>query len=184
LVAVAPLAWGLYKHPDLLATWLGLPSAMPSLIEVAKNIAAVPYHLVVANNAPAENWLGRAPLLDAFSAVAFAVGGYLLLRKIRLLRAPLWITILLLGVVLVGLNGPVSVGVLLPFMYVLVAAGVGYLLDQWLTVFPRNPIAKSLGISVLSIVIGLVCWFNIQHYFIGWPHARATHEVFSLHDQR
>jgi hypothetical protein len=180
LAAMVPLGWAIYKDMDLLFTWLGLPATFPNIVDVLKNIAAVPYHLIVANSSQPTLWLGRAPVLDVFSAGMFVMGTYLYLRTIRLLRTPLFITILVLGIILIGLGGPVSLSVIMPFVYLVAAAGIGYLLSQWLTVFPRNPIAKSLGILLIASVVGLVGVYHFYHYFIGWPEAQATHDVYNV----
>jgi hypothetical protein len=63
---------------------------------------------------------------------------------------------------------------------VIAAAGISYLLDKWFEVFPRNPIARAIGWIALGLVVVLACSFHVTHYFIGWPHASATHEVYTI----
>jgi hypothetical protein len=67
----------------------------------------------------------------------------------------------------------------MPIIYLVVAAGIAHLLNQWFSVFPRNPIARTIGWSLIGIVLVLVCSFHLVHYFVGWPQASATHEVFT-----
>jgi hypothetical protein len=183
LVAAAPLGWALYKDPGLIMTWLGLPSTIPPVMDIVERIVSIPYHLVVANSDSPATWLGRAPLLDAFSAVMFLVGCYVYARNVRLLRTPLFITLAIICIVIIGLGGAISLDVLMPFIYLVIAAGIGYFLDLWLTVFPRNPIAKSIGLLFAGLTIGLACVYHSNHYFVGWPAAQATQQAYSANKQ-
>lgn len=178
--ALTPLVWAIYKDTSLLMPWLGLPNEWPNLITVAKNLLAIPYNLFVANNASAATWLGKAPILDVFSGAMFVVGCYVYLKRLRLSRTPLIITMLVVGIILAALGGPVSIGVIAPFVYLVAAAGAGYLLYQWFNVFPRNPIARGLGVFAFTVVLCLALAYHLNHYFIGWPQATATHESHTI----
>jgi hypothetical protein len=86
----------------------------------------------------------------------------------------------ILGAVLFALGGPVPFTVLVPIAYLFVVAGIAYLLHEWLSVFPRNPLARSLGYGVLALAVTLSCTYNLRAYFIAWPHSRTTVTTFHV----
>lgn len=178
LVTLGPLAWALYKQPAFIKPWLGLPSEWPNLLEAGRNLLEVPFHLFVHNEANPAVWLGTAPILDIFSITMFVLGGYLYLRHVKLGRTSLFIAIAAMMALLMALGGSVTFTVIMPFIYLVVAAGVSYLLSQWFQVFPRNPIARSIGITVMCLVVGVVYAYHLTHYFVGWPGAQATHDTY------
>jgi hypothetical protein len=180
VAALAPMGWAIYHNHDLAWRLLGLPEQWPSLLTIAENILKVPYHLFIHGPQNPEAWLGTAAILDAFTLTMFALGCYLYVQHFKLLRTPLFILITVVTAVLVSIGGPVSLSVIIPFMYVIAAAGISYLLDKWFEVFPRNPIARAIGWIALGLVVVLACSFHVTHYFIGWPHASATHEVYTI----
>ena len=106
------------------------------------------------------------------------LGIYAYYNKRKLDRTKLIAGVLVLGTVLIGLQGSVSMILLAPFVYLLITAGVAYLLDQWLTVYPRNPLARFIGVSLIILTVGLSCLFNLRHYFVAWPNAPATKQVY------
>lgn len=180
LAAIAPLGWALYKHHDLLMPLLGLPNDWPTPLAMLENLIRVPFHLLVHNEANPVSWLGTAPILDVFCLTMFAVGSFIYLKKIRLLRTPLFLSLFALTVLLMAIGSVVTFTVLIPFIYLIIAAGVSRIIDLWLKTFPRNPIARTVGWIAIILVVGLACSYQLTHYFIGWPEAAATHEVFTI----
>lgn len=180
VIALVPLGWALYKHPNLLLPLLGLPSSFPAPLQLAENMLKVPFHLVVHNAPNPATWLGTAPIFDVFSLTMLVLGGYVYLRHIRLARTRIFIILFIIMTILVALDGGMTFTVIMPFLYLVIAAGISQLLTQWFTVFPRNPIARTLGWLGISIVVLLACSYHLTHYFIGWPEAAATHEVFTI----
>ncbi len=177
-IIIAPIIWSLYKTPSLILPYLGLPQQMPHVFEILKNVIRFPYNVLVhAPDNPAL-WLGRAPLLDAFSTAMFALGGYLYLRQYKLGRTPVFLSVILLTLVLSSFGGYVTFSVVIPFIYVLIAVGTSYLFDTWLMTFPRNPIARTTGWVLMTALLAVVVSYHLNHYFIGWPSADATAEVF------
>lgn len=182
LAALAPLGLALYKDHSLIRQWLALPSNWPNPWEMIQNLLGVPYHLLVRNEANPVMWLGNAPVLDVFCLVAFGLGVYLYLRRVRLARTRIFLSVLLLTLGLVTIGSSITVSVLVPFMYLVIAAGAAYLLTMWFAVFPRNPIARSIGWIIVGIVVVASLGYQTTHYFIGWPQAQATHDVFTAKD--
>lgn len=174
MAALTPLGSALYQNHDLIKTYFGLPQTLPEPVQVARNIANVPIELFARGPNNPGRWLGRMPLLNLFATVMFVVGVYAYIKKRKLDRTPFTVFVFIAGTVLVAIGGPVSVSLLLPFVYVVVAGGIALLLQQWRTVFPRNPFARTTGTILLTIVTVLAAYQGIRHYFIAWPNTPET----------
>jgi hypothetical protein len=161
-----------------LGNWLGLPAHIATPFNLAKQFIAVPVHLFIRGPQYPQLWLGRAPLLDIFSLVACLIGIYFYATHWRAARSRLLGLLAIAGIILVSLGGPVSLSLLVPLLYIALAAGLTYLLREWLAVFPHNPLARGLGIGLLVLVVGLSCMYNLRAYFVAWPHNHTTQATF------
>ncbi len=179
LAALAPIGWTLYQQPELVKTYFGLPQAFPEPIEVVKNIANIPTQLFVRGPNDPETWLGRLALLNIFSIVMFVAGGYVYIKRRKLDRT--WFTafVFIVSGLLVSLGGPVNLAIVLPFIYLVIASGLALMLQQWFTVFPRNPFARSAGAILMTIVVLLAAYNGFSQYFIAWPNTPETKAVFT-----
>ncbi len=169
-----------HHHADLLR-WLGLPSHFAAPIAIVKNIGLVFEQLFVRGPNNPVLWLGRTPLMDVFTLVACLLGIYFYVRHWRAGRARLLGGFMIIGAVLIGLGGPVSLSLLVPLLYILAATGIAYLLHEWLTVFPINPLARGLGIGLIMLAVALSSAYNLRAYFVAWPHNPATQAAFNRH---
>lgn len=178
---LAPLGWAIYRTPALAKVVVGLPATgWPQPLGVLRHIAEVPLQLFLRGPLQPEHWLGRLPVLDAFSLAMVFLGSFVYIKHRHLVRTQLMAVILLLGSVLTGLGGAVSLSIIVPFIYILAAAGMGLLLDRWYGVFPRNPIAQTVGLGLVSMAVLATCWYGYRHYFVAWPAAPATQPIFSV----
>ena len=184
LALLFPLVWSILKHPRLAETFIGLPGTFPQFPHISTifhNLVNIPIQLFYTHSSVTSD-LGTPALLtlDSFAIVMFIFGSYLYLKHFKLVRTNFLIAIFVIACVLIGLGG-MSVTVLLPFIYMIIAAGISYLLGQWLDVFPRNVFARSTGIVLLSFVIALCCTYNLRRYFVAWPTSTTTRGIFSHH---
>lgn len=161
-----------------LKLWLGLPVHFASPIQFLKHFIAVPTHLFIRGPQYPNVWLGKAPILDVFTLVACCIGIYFYATHLRAGRSRLLIALAIAGWILVALAGPVGLSVLVPLLYVAVAAGIAYLLHEWLQVFPLNPLARGIGLTLVSLAVVLACTYNLRAYFIAWPHNAETKATF------
>lgn len=181
IIALIPLGLAIYHDPELAKIYAGFPAnGWPMPLDVLRNMAEVPIHLFFQGPVDPERWLGKLPVLDFFTIAMFFLGAYLYLRNAKLKRVWLVASVLLVGTALIGLGGGVTLTILLPFVYIVAAAGVGCMLDRWTAVFPRNVIARSFGYGMLCVAVATVFWYSIRHYFVAWPHAAATKGVYAL----
>lgn len=181
IAGLLPLGWKMYQTPSLIKTWLCLPANWNQPLHFIHNLIDIPLAIFVRGQTNPETWLGRMPLLSVFSIIAFILGSYVFYRQFKLARAKLFVGLAILGSVVIALSdGKIPLTALVPFVYVIVGVGASYLMGLWLDVFPRNPIARALGMSLFALVIGLACIYNMRSYFVAWPQASVTRAVFNL----
>ncbi len=177
IVWIPLLVFDLIKFGGFM-TWLGLPSHWVGPVAFIKEFVAVPVHLFVRGPRYPQIWLDSAPLLDVFTLVVCAIGIYFYATHFKASRTRMLGGFTVLGLILVGLGGPVGLSLLVPLLYVAVATGIAYLLHDWLQVFPNNPLARGLGIGLVCLAISLSCIYNLRAYFIAWPHNATTKVTF------
>lgn len=179
LALLFPLGWSIAKHPKLAETFIGLPQPFPSPGDILHNLLAVPRDLFYAHSSSLTGGgVTSLMTLDVLGIVLFIFGIYLYCKHLRLSRTLFLLGIAIVGSILIGL-GSMPIGVLLPFVFVVIAAGMAYFLDQWLSVFPRNIFARSTGIALLSIVIALSCIYNLRRYFVALPNIAQVKTTYT-----
>jgi hypothetical protein len=178
LLVLLPLVIVGLEQPVSLLSYFGLPDRLLGWQELVSRLVTIPEQLFVRGPDDASLWLGRLALLDAFTAAMFIMGLYASYFRLRLDRTKLLLFGLAAGSLLI-VAGTAMMSILLPFVYILVAAGIAFMLQQWFTVFPRNPLARSLGWALISVAVVASCYYNLSHYFIAWPNAPATQAAFS-----
>jgi hypothetical protein len=176
--ALAPMLYTFVRSPNLLLPWLGAPASWPSWQTLLHQFVDTGLALIYHGPHDPQLWLGRLPLLDALGLFALLAGIFFYARHIRATRAQMLLGSFILGIVLISLGGEVRMSVVLPIVYLVIAGGVAYVLHFWLGVFPRNPLARTIGITVVVAVIGLSCFYNLKQYFIAWPHNPETVAVY------
>lgn len=179
VIGLVPLVWAGIGAPRELLLAAGLPNHLPNLKTLGENLIGIPEQFFVRGPNDAVRWLGRLPLLDIFSSAMLVLGLYSLRYHLKVIRIQLLVGSSLLLALLITLGGPVTLTVLTPAVYISIAGGVAFMLQQWFTVFPRNPIARTIATSLMSISILLVSYYHISHYFIAWPQTPATKQAFS-----
>jgi hypothetical protein len=159
-------------------TWLGLPAHLPNVAHFFRHLLEVLLQLFVRGPNNSELWLAKAPVLDIFTLVMCGLGIYFYASHVKAFRARMLASYFVLGVILISLGGSVGLSLLVPLLYIAAAAGIAYLLHDWLRVFPRNPLARGLGIGLVCLAVALASTYNLRAYFVAWPHNPAAHASF------
>ncbi|HEX7368138.1 MAG TPA: hypothetical protein VF261_00595, partial [Candidatus Saccharimonadales bacterium] len=182
IILLAPLGYALWQTPLLTREWLGLPAHFASISTIVGRLADSLYYLFIHGPREPALWLDRLPVLTIFGMLMFAAGVIFYARHILAPRTRLLLVLFIIGAVLFALGGPVGYSSIIPIVYLVITGGVGYVLHEWLGVFPRNPLARSVGFAILAIAIALNCVYGFRAYFIAWPHNSATTAAF--HERR
>lgn len=177
-ILVAPLIFAISRNPHLGLTVLGVSWPLPGLQSLLHNLASVP--LAFFGRAPLNpsHWLGRLALLDVFSMSMFALGAYSFYLRRQLSLTKVVVGIILLGWALVGFGAGITYTILLPAVYLIIAAGVNLMMEQWFAVFPRNPLARALGVVLLTVAVCSAIGYQGFRYYVAWQHAPETKAAY------
>jgi hypothetical protein len=178
LIILAPLARAVVLHPSVGLEVLGLPSRLPAIQTLWHNIIHIPGSFILSAPYDPVRWLGHLPLLDIFCVVMAIFGAYSLRFRMKEVRSQLVVGGGVILFVLVALGG-IPITVLFLPIFVLIADGIAFLLQQWFTVFPKNPFARVVATTTISLTVLFVSFYHINHYFIAWPQNPATRAAYS-----
>jgi hypothetical protein len=181
LLLLLPLGWGIGHHWHLIFSVLGLPMHVPGAVATLKHLADVPLNLFVRGPLQPGIWVGRSAVLDVFESALFLFGVYSYWQHRRLARFASLVSVFVATTMLTALGGPVTLSLLVPFVYLVMATGLTFLLGEWLSVFPRNPIARGLGLTIVVVAVLISCGYQLNRYFVAWPHMPATKAAYALH---
>lgn len=181
VLLLLPLGWGIYKDHHIINDLLALPRAFPAPLQILKNLLQVPKQLIWYVPSSPETWLDNIPRLNVFLIAMLIVGCYSYFYRSRLDRSKMLAGTLIVASILVGLNGPTFISLLVVPIYLVIAGGVALMLQRWFKVFPKNPLARSIGIIIIVSVIVLSVAFDLKQYFIAWPNSPATRVTYNKH---
>jgi hypothetical protein len=182
IAILGPLIHGLVLSSAVLKQWLGITpgsgSSVLSMPAILHNFVDVPRSLLLSSSFDAAHWLGHLPLLSAFEIAMLLLGASFYITHIRATRTRLIIVLTAVAWGLISIMGINAITLVVPLIYLLVAAGVAYILHVWLKVFPNNPVARSLGIGIIMFTVLLTSVYQTRSYFVAWRYDTATIQAF------
>lgn len=178
ILLLLPLVRAIAFDVNVLKQLIGWPLTF-NAVSFLKELVYVPVSLFVRSEPSPIYNLGRLPLLDVFSAAMLILGIYAYTVRFGLVRTKILIAFGIITSLLIALDTPVSIIIIIPVVYAIIAGGLTLLLEQWYTVFPNNPIARSIGTLVLCIAIATTCFYHLNRYFIAWSNSPVTRETFT-----
>lgn len=178
LLLLSPLLFALSRDSEILHQFLGWTGSLrPD--HILRTLAQVPYLLLVRGPSNPSIWIARLPLLDAFTAAMALLGIYAYFFKGRLDRTRVLASSAIASIGLVVIGGPERIILMLPIIYLLAVAGVALMLQRWFTVFPKNPLARTIGVTLITLAIGTSAYYNLSQYFVAWPARPATKTMYN-----
>jgi hypothetical protein len=177
---VAPLLVAMALHPHVARVALGLPANIHAISHIPRSLLDTVLAIGVRSNGDPTLWVGHSPLLNVLELVLGGLGAYYYVYRERTTRSLLLAGTLTGGIVLASVGGSVSIACIVPVLYLLVASGLHHFVTEWLTVFPRNPIARGTGLAIVCAMLFFSMFYQMRSYFIAWPHNTQTREVFTV----
>jgi len=165
----------------LVPLWLGLPRqlSLHTLSQLPQSMVTTLSFIGWRAPTRPEIWLGDVPLLNVFLLAMLAAGVFFYARHWQASRTRMLGSYLVLCILLVSL-GRASIGLVAPLLYLIAVAGIAYVLQFWLRVFPRNPLARGFGIGLMTVLVALSCYFGVVQYFVAWPNNPAVKQVYQI----
>lgn len=178
LILAAPLAVGAVLRPRLILPLLGIPDSFPKLAQLAGNLIDIPKNLVYQGPADPVSWLPNTPFIDFFGLIMLVLGLYALRFSFGLDRIKTLVGLLVVSVILIVIGSAETI-ILQPLVYLAIASGIAFMLQQWFTVFPRNPVARLIAIAVITGAVGMSGFYQLSHYFIAWRLSPEVRQAYS-----
>lgn len=183
LATIAPLIYSFSLKQRQIIEWLGFNENQTlSWSQVGSNFADIPRQLFISGIDEPLLWLGGTPVLDIFMIAMLGLGFYAYRAGRYPAREKLVLGALIISVILIGAGNIVSLSLIIPLLFIVIANGLAYMLQSWFTVFPQNPFARTLGVLLLTAAVGLSCFYQAQRYFIAWPQAQSTQSALNQKD--
>lgn len=177
IALLIPLVRSLILHPNLILEWLAIPSIF-NLTIFLRNLIMVPASLIVRSPFDPVYNLGRLPYLDILTIALLILGIYAFLLRYSLVRTRMLIGAICIAWLLIATQNELRINLLLPLIYLMVAGGIMFMLQQWYSVFPKNPIARMSAIVMILAVVSISLFYNSTRYFVAWSNNPITNKVF------
>jgi hypothetical protein len=181
-ILTLPLFISFFIDSSYILTLLGVDGLVISIPTLVLNAGTIVASIFFINTTSSPIGLGRLPFLDIFSLFMFLLGVYYFERRLSLKRSKLLFGGLAMGIIICSLSefNVMRVSLLLPLVYIFVSAGVHESISRWLAVFPRNPIARTVGIVVLSAALGFTSFYHLTRTFIARPGNPETRSFYTI----
>ncbi len=173
-----PLLYAVFKYPNQVVALAGYSSDL-TLLQFCKNLASIPVDVFINGPNTPSTWVVGTPILDIFTATMFLLGFVAYIRGHHPLRMRLLVGYLVLSSLLVAL-GVATLGLILPVIYIFAANGIANMLQSWFVVFPRNPIARNIGLVIIIAAVILTARYHVIRYYDAWPSIEATQSALSV----
>ncbi len=166
-------------HPELIRAWLLIPENFQAS-EIGKNLLSLPssyfYH---AKDLPLLN-VGNLPVLNIASIGLFILGLFNFWRNRKLERTKLLAVVMLVSAIVAALGSTIfAVTLFMPYSFIVIASGITFFLDNWYSVFPKNPLARTFGFILISAVVFSSGYYQVKKFFVVWPNTPATQETYN-----
>ena len=131
--------------------------------------------------------LAGLPLLNVFVGIMFIAGLLLTatkfssnVNKVFLVGA----AVALIPAIISGVNAPNAAHLILtlPFVLIMAAIGIEYMLDTWCNTFPINSAARAVGQGAIGILLLLTAYQGYLQYFVAWKDSTETYFVYNQTD--
>lgn len=174
LAIVLPLAYLVIRQPSLGFQLLGAPEIWPP--DLMQNVKVLIQQYL--NFIQPQSGVLMTPVLGLGSIALILLGAWQLYNiryTARSYTLTAWI-LLLLPILLIN---PSFTSVTFVPLLLLLASGLGFLLQSWYGMFPRNPYARFVGIIPLTVLVAGLVITGVGRYFDGYRYDPETASGFS-----
>ncbi len=175
ILSIVPLLYSLYINHNQLDL-LGVSSSA-SLQTLISNIINLPGQLFISGLDNNYTWLAGTPILDMATTILLILALYGYRSGYNPVRFRGISVATGVSLLLIGTYGVSSISWLVPFLYLFIAAGIALLLQMWFSVFPKNPIAKYVGLLWIGLLVVLIAYYQGTRYFVGYSHNRNQSNI-------
>jgi 4-amino-4-deoxy-L-arabinose transferase-like glycosyltransferase len=179
-IIITPLCVALVKGNISVSSLFLIPSHFSGILSELKAIGWMWLGLFWKASTHYPTIIGQLPVLNIV-AIVLSVFGFYALWVVAAKKAYALGGSVVLAIILAGINQNINLLALaLPAIGVLVCAGLRYLFIEWRSIFPRNPIARSLAVTAMCAIVVVHMVFGLRYSLIAWPHTVDTQQLYVL----
>lgn len=180
LLLIVPLILAVIKDYGLLRQLFLTPGHTPSLTRILKNIAWMAYSLFVKTPHHSPLIINRLPLFSWVADALLIFGSFAMWNAARD-KFFMLAGAIIYAVIFAGFNDNVGLLALaIPAVCIVMCAGLRYLYIEWRRIFPRNPLAKTLALSLMWLLVIVQLAFGARYALIAWPATTDTRSTYVL----
>jgi hypothetical protein len=179
IVMILPLFVSFVLHPNNFSHILAGDS-QTTISSFTHNLQ-VSLEALFLNGIPDSNlWLVGTPVLNYLTCLLLVFGLVALFVDKRLKhRFDFLFISLVFAVLALTFVGLPALSLIIPIVYLTAGYGIKFLLDNWYSLFPSNPVARNVGLSLVIFTVILSSGYNIVRYYVAWP---KTNDIISVAD--
>jgi len=124
--------------------------------------------------------VGEIPLLSIVQIACLVFGIFAMWRAVRSKTIALSAAVVF-AVVAAGINKDITLLALaLPSIGIFTSAGLRYLYIEWRSVFPFNPVAKTMALTLMAVVVATHVLYGVRYSLVAWPNTETTKQAYVL----
>ena len=179
-ILILPMAYAMFRDPSIIRAYFAIPVNLPRFVDYLSNIQNTIGYVFWRSESSPVNHLGNMPMLDIFTATMAALGVYQYEKQLNQHRTKwLFIGTLVLVLTLSVAAHVETFAALAPLVYIFAATGVVTLLVQWYEIFPKNPVARTIGLVPIILLLVIVSNYHANRYFVAWARSPETKAQFN-----
>lgn len=180
ILLTAPLIFTLVLDPVIIRQLFLFPVDWPPVLDFLRSTAWAASSFFWQTRSIVDIGIDRLPILSILQIVLVVFGFYALSAKARQITYAVTGSVIW-AAVLAGLNNnPRYLIFGLPAVAILIGGGLRYLFIEWRRVFPLNPFAYGLAISLIALVVAAQLFYAARYSLIAWPQTSETKSTYVL----
>lgn len=175
-----PLVLALTLEPSRIKDLMLIPQKWPGPLEILNSIGWSAVALFWQTRDAVDIGVDRLPILNILQTALVVFGLYALSSRAKSVTYVM-VGLLAFSVLAAGVNQNQHLLLLgLPATAVFMSAGLRYLFLEWRRIFPLNPFAYGLAVSMIGLIIIAQLLYAGRYTLLAWPHTKETKSTYVL----
>jgi hypothetical protein len=180
LASLAPLVISAISRPEIVKKIALVPEHWFNLVTTLRHTGWMVLALFVKTPAANPLVVGRLPLLNVLLVALLIFGVYAMYTAAKPKSYALGLSVIF-AILAAGFNNNLTYLALgLPALGLFIGAGLRYLYIEWRSVFPSNPVPKTLAWLLITAVVASQLFFGLRYSLMAWPDSASTRSVYML----
>jgi len=180
IILCLPLLFFVIDRPQDAKELLLVPASFPAVSDIFKNAGWMVSAVFIKTPSQHNLIVGEIPLLSIVQIACLVFGIFAMWRAARSKTIALSAAVVF-AVVAAGINKDITLLALaLPSIGIFTSAGLRYLYIEWRSVFPFNPVAKTMALTLMAVVVATNVLYGVRYSLVAWPNTETTKQAYVL----